>query len=485
MNGQIYLLDQIKKKFAPMENSLEDLRICELTEISVLTELYDGKTVRLRGWVNTIRSTRYVTFISLRESLDTIQCVAVNPNTDEEDVLNLKSISIESFIEVEGKIKCVKSAVKGCTKKSIEVDVLNLNIISRVTDTLPFSLKDAAATEKERMLNQGICKVGYNLRLDNRFLDFRMPQTLSIIRVTDSVMTAFRGYLRTNNFIEIKTTKIIQSGSEGGSNLFTMNYFGKTAYLAQSPQLFKQMVIAGGLKRVYEVGHVYRAEQSNTNRYLSEFTGLDIEMEMTKDYKEVIGFIYKIFIHIFQVLKDECKRELEIIREYKNYKDLEYGEDPVIITHSEAIKLLRANGVEIGDNDDFNREVEKKLGGIIKEERGVDLFVVINNPAAERAFYTYVNPETGESHSYNFIMRGEEILSGAQRVIDPAALRNAIEQRDIDPSSIGFYLDSFKFGVPPHAGCGIGLERLLKSYFDFEDIRYCSLYPRDPNRINP
>lgn len=468
-----------------MEKGLENLDLVKAISISKLDEAFKGETVKIRGFVGCIRLTKYVVFITLRDQLDTIQCVASAPQQDDEDHLKVKTLAIESFVEIKGEVKVVKTPVKGCTKKSIELDVKALNIISPVLDTLPFSLKDACATEKERAANAGICNVSYSTRLDNRFLDFRMPQTHSIIRVIDGFMASFREYTRKNGFIEIKTTKIIQSGSEGGSNLFSMKYFDRTAYLAQSPQLYKQMAIAGGLKRVCEIGHVYRAEQSNINRYLSEFTGLDLEMELEGSYHELIRFIHSLLVHIFDTIKAEYPRELEIIREYKHFEDLKYEKEPVIITHREAVDLLKARNVDISYADDFSREVEKTLGAIVREKHGVDLFVVTEYPKKERAFYTYVDRHTGKTNSYDFIMRGEEILSGAQRVVNYDDLRAAVMEKEINPESIQFYLDCFKFGVPPHGGCGIGLERLLKSYFDFDDIRYFSLYPRDPNRLHP
>ncbi len=464
-----------------MKQISEALNKSRIIPINKLTENDEDKIVIVRGWINTVRETKYVTFIALREYLDTIQCVIEN----NDNILDGIILYSESFIEIEGKIKVVKKAVKGCTISNIEINVSKLRVISESKESLPFSMKDAAATEDERKRNKSICNVGYNLRLDHRFLDFRLPQSLAIIRVIDSVMFSFRDYLRKNEFIEIKTTKIIQSGSEGGANLFSMDYFGKKAYLAQSPQLYKQMAIAGGLKRVYEVGHVYRAEQSNVNRYLSEFTGLDIEMEIETDYMDVIKFIYKMFVHIFDSLKKDCARELEIIRNYKHFEDIKYENEPLILTFQECIKLLHDSGFNIKERDDFSREAERKLGEIVKNKYSTDFFIVINYPEEQRAFYTYYDKKTKLSHSYDFILRGEEILSGAERISNPTDLTNAVIARGIDVKSISFYIDCFKYGVPPHAGCGIGLERLLKSFFNFDDIRYFSLYPRDQNRIYP
>lgn len=467
-----------------MEQEIEKLNLNSLLEIADLSQDFIGKEVCVRGFVSTLRSTRSVSFLILRNALDTIQAIIVKTKNFNEDDFSLKKLAVECYVEIRGVVKEAKPLVFSCTKQNIEIELTSLKILGEVVEALPFNPKDAMATEQERKENASICNVAYNLKLDNRFLDLRLPQTQSIVRIMDGVMFFFRDFLRKNKFIEIKTTKIIQSGSEGGSNMFSVNYFDKKAYLAQSPQLYKQMAIIGGLKRVFEIGHVYRAEQSNINRYLSEFVGLDIEMELEGTYIDTVKFIHKIFVFIFDSIKSEYSNELEIIRKYKSFEDIKYEKEPLIITHKEGVDILRSSGHEISYNEDFNREQEKELGRVIKEKHGLDFFVITGYPASERAFYTYVD-EDGSTRSYDFILRGEEILSGAQRITDYEKLKEAVLKKGISLESLNNYLEPFKFGPPPHIGCGIGFERLLKSYFGFEDIRYFSLFPRDPNRLYP
>lgn len=463
---------------------LEELTLSELVQIKNLNETYIGKKVKLRGFIYSIRDTRSVSFAVLRSQMETVQLIIVKQKDAKEDKFSLDKLTSECYVEAIGLVKGVKTPVFGCTQQSIEVELFTLTILGNVIAELPFSMKDAGATEEEKSKNSSICNVAYNIKLDNRFLDLRLPQTQSIVRIMDGVMFFFRDFLRRNEFIEIKTTKIIQSGSEGGSNLFSIDFFGKPAYLAQSPQLYKQMAVIGGLRRVYEIGHVYRAEVSNINRYLSEFVGLDIEMELDGTYINTIGFIYSMFVSIFDSLKEQYPKELEIIRKYRHFEDIKYPKTPLIVTHKEAVDILKSKGVEIGYSDDFNREQEKVLGEHIKATEGSDIFVIKDYPASERAFYTYVD-ETGATRSYDFILRGEEILSGAQRINNYEDLKQAIARKQIPIESLANYLEPFKFGAPPHAGCGIGFERLLKNYFGFDDIRYFSLFPRDPNRIYP
>lgn len=210
---------------------------------------------------------------------------------------------------------------------------------------------------------------------------------------------------------------------------------------------------------MFEIDHVYRAEQQNTNRYLSEFVGLDIEMELENSYIDVISFFYDLFVNIFKEMKKTYSRELEIIREYQHFEDLLYSDKPVILTHKECVDLHKDKGYILAYEDDFSKEQEKALGGLVKASHNVDFFVVRDYPAAARAFYTYVDPNTGNTHSYDFIMRGEEILSGAERITNYDALKTAFVSKGIDPSRLSNYLEPFKYGVPPHVGCGIGLER--------------------------
>lgn len=474
-----------------MEKDLKNMALEELTELSRIDDLLSGENIRTRGFVNALRSTARFYFLTLRDQLDTIQCIITKDAGSDEAKAREANLSPEAYIEVIGTVKSVSKPITSCSKKNIEIDVIRFNVLGPVYDTLPFSLKDAAATEKERASNPSICSVAYSHRLDNRFLDFRLPSTQATIRIIDSTMNFFREYLRSKDFTEIKTTKIIGSGSEGGANLFPVDYFGKSAYLTQSPQLYKQMAVIGGLKRVFEVGHVYRAEESNINRYLSEFTGLDIEMEMRGSYIDIIHFIYGVFVHIFDSLKEHCSQEIEIVRQYRHFEDIAYGQEPVIIAYVEAVKMLQDAEVSIQDGEDFSRENERKLGEIVRQRHGVDFFVVKDYPKSVRAFYTYCEPDSKYSHSYDFILRGEEILSGAERISDLKQLMTAIEEKAVESGksisleSLEFYINAFRFGVPPHAGCGIGLERVLKAYFAFDDIRHFSLFPRDPKRLHP
>ncbi|ORD94498.1 SYDC [Enterospora canceri] len=464
---------------AEITKQISSIKLAPLKEIKDLNASGD-EPVRFRGFLDSSSGMKTTTFMVVRDCLETVQCIHTLPSDATEEVAALfkehKKMSIETYLEVTGKIKRVSSAIKKCTKKDFEIEVTRIEVLGKVYGKLPFLKKDVT--------DMSSSTVGYNVRLDNRTLDFRMPATHAMVRVIDQTMFSFRRILRERDFIEIKTSKIIQSGSEGGANMFSVDYFDKKAYLAQSPQLYKQLCVLGGMKRVYEVGHVYRAEVSNINRYLSEFTGLDIEMELETDFIGFIKFVHSVFVGIFESLKSDTAAELEIIRKYSPFDDVAYKNEPVVLTHSECVKMLREAGEEVGEKDDFSRKQEKTLGGLVKQKHGVDLFVCVGYPVEVRAFYTYAE-EDGTTRSYDFILNGEEVLSGAQRQTDYEKLKVAIQKKGISLSSLDSYLEPFKYGAPPHIGCGIGLERLLKAFFSQCDIRHFSLFPRDPNRLTP
>ncbi|KAM0671612.1 aspartyl-tRNA synthetase [Ordospora colligata] len=469
-------------------NSRDECR--RVVEIKELNESFNGRTVTVRGFVLKCSCTGKYVFVVLRDDGCTLQCMAEKPAEGaDEKLLNefksLKKVTHESYVEIGGVIVKQEVEISGCSKKNIELRIVSVCVLSAADKSLPFSMKDVQATIEERERNPALPTVAYHIRLDNRAMDLRVMQTRAVFRVIDGIMFFFRMHLRKNGFIEIKTPKLIESSSEGGANLFNVDYFKRKAYMAQSPQLYKQMAIIGGMKKVYEIGHVYRAEESNINRYLSEFVGLDMEMEISTDYNDVIKLIYSMFVEIFDGLRSDYGDELETIRMFHEYEDIKYGREPVVLTHKECTDLLVAEGVDIKYGEDFNNENEKRLGGIIKRLHGVDIFVIKDYPVPIRPFYTYRNKEEGTTRSYDFILRGEEILSGAQRVDCYNDLLGYVKEHGIAPESLGGYLESFKYGAPPHGGCGIGLERLAKAYFGMTDIRCFSLFPRDPNRLYP
>lgn len=289
-----------------------------------------------------------------------------------------------------------------------------------------------------------------------------------------------------NDFVEIHSPKMIGGASEGGANVFKFQYFGQDACLAQSPQLYKQMALMGDLERVFEIGPVFRAEQSNTNRHLTEFTGLDMEMTIKEHYFEVLDMLADLLAYIFNGLEERYKTELDVIKKQYPFEDF-VCKYPVVRLHfKEGVKMLKEAGINQEDLEDLSTETEKALGRLVKEKYETDFYMLYGYPANARPFYTMLDPtDPNYTNSYDFFMRGEEITSGAQRIHCPQMLTERAKHFEIPQHTIQDYIDSFKYGAYAHGGAGFGLERVVKFYCNLHNIRKSSLFPRDPKRIKP
>lgn len=399
------------------------------------------------------------------------------------------SINLESVVLVTGILKRVIEPIKSATVQNLEVHITKIFTISETTPQLPILLEDAARSESEAEL-AGLPVVNLDTRLDARVIDLRTATNQAIFKIQSGVCSLFREFLSKRKFIEIHTPKLLGSPSEGGSNVFEVAYFKGKSYLAQSPQFYKQQLISADFERVYEIGPVFRAENSNTHRHMTEFTGLDLEMTFEEHYDEVLAVLSDLFIFIFTELKHRYGNEIELVRRQFPVEDFKLPEDGKIIKihFKEGVEMLRGAGRNIQDFEDLSTENEKLLGKLVREKYNTDFYILDKFPLDVRPFYTMpdaVNPQY--SNSYDFFMRGEEILSGAQRIHDAVFLRERIQAHGLNPEDPGLkdYVESFSYGCPPHAGGGIGLERVVMFYLDLKNIRRASLFPRDPKRLRP
>lgn len=469
------------------------------TSVKNLEEAQNGQEVLVRGRLHAVRATGKMCFIVVREQFATVQAVlAVNDKVSKGMVSFASKIPKESIIDVKATVNVPEKPVNTCSQK-VELQINEIWVVNKSVPMLPFQLEDASRRvenqeDEEKQGGAGaeeskegkLAVVGQDVRLNNRIIDLRVPANQALMRLQSAVGMLFREFLYVRDFIEIHSPKLIGGTSEGGANVFRLNYFDQEACLAQSPQLYKQMVLCGDMQRVFEIGPVFRAEDSNTNRHLCEFTGLDIEMVFKEHYFEILDLLADLFVHIFQGLEERFGKELQSVRDQYHFEPFKCKYPVVRLNFKDAVKMLDEAGFKQEPLEDLNTLNEQMLGKIVREKFDTDFYMLYGYPTNARPFYTMLDPhDPNYTNSYDFFMRGEEITSGAQRIHDPEFLAQRAQAHNIPVATIQEYIDSFKYGAPPHGGCGIGLERVVKLYCGIRNIRKCSLFPRDPKRLRP
>ncbi|KAG8341761.1 aspartyl-tRNA synthetase [Trypanosoma vivax] len=489
-------------------------RTMGFSEIVSLTGASADSVVRVRARVDTTRKKGKLAFTVLRDGVHSIQAMAaVSEEVPKEMVDFIGQLPCESIVDVVGTVRLAAQPITSTTQHDIELHIQKIHVVSEALRMLPFTLNDAARREDE----EGV-KINFDTRLGCRWLDLRTPASNAIFRIQSRVGQYFRQFLIDNDFVEIHSPKIIATASEGGANVFKLGYFGRDAYLAQSPQLYKQIALQGDLRRVFEVAPVFRAENSNTHRHLTEFVGLDVEMRIDEHYYEVLDLAEELFCYMFARLADH-RAELEAINKQYPFEPLvwqmtqermnelgvgviEDGKEPndtfkarvrnrdlrmLRINYPHCIELLNTVvDTKLELTEDINTTNEKLLGKLVKERYGVDFFIADRFPSAARPFYTMPCPRDQLfTNSYDMFIRGEEISSGAQRIHDPTLLLQRAQALGIDLTPVSDYVDSFRLGAWPHGGFGVGLERVVMLYLGLNNVRLASLFPRDPQRVTP
>ncbi|PKU83171.1 aspartate--tRNA ligase 2, cytoplasmic [Dendrobium catenatum] len=384
------------------------------TEVGLLDSKLANGTVLIRGVAQTIRGVgKKMAFLVVRQFTATVQCVLT---TDElvstQMVKYATSLSRESIMDVEGVVTIPTEPIKGTTQQ-VEIQVRKLYCINRAVPNLPINIEDAARSEEEikeaEKTGEKLVRVNQDTRLNNRVLDLRTPANQAIFRLQCSVEDIFRDFLRSEDFVGIHTPKLIAGASEGGASVFKLDYKGQPACLAQSPQLYKQMVICAGFGRVFEVGPVFRAEDSYTHRHLCEFVGLDVEMEIKEHYFEVLDIVDRLFVTMFDYLNDKCKKLLDAINRQFPFKPLKYLRKTLRLTFEEGVKMLKEAGVEVDPFGDLNTEAERTLGRLVLEKYETEFYVLHRYPLAVRPFYTMPCPDNPlYSNSFDVFIRGEK-----------------------------------------------------------------------------
>ncbi len=460
------------------------------TDMKDLSESFIGKRVIIRGSWHNCRGTAKNAFVLFRDGLYMMQAILSvdNPLISRPMVKFAINIPKESIVDLEGEIVAAELTSDQLSFKTFELRADRMFVISEAKCQPPFNLDDAARPEEAHAPEEvPLPRVALDTRLNARVVDLRTITNQAIFKVLSGVEQLFAEFLSKRGFTRIFTPKIIPAASEGGANVFKVSYFKQDAFLAQSPQFYKQMAITGGLGKVYEIAPVFRAENSFTHRHMTEFTSLDLESTFKAHYHEVMYLIGDLFKFIIQEIPLRFEHECKVIKAQYPSPDFVVPEGPLrVIQYPEGIAMLREAGVEIGDLDDINTENERRLGKLVREKYGTDLYALDKFPLDNRAFYTMPDPEMpGYCNGYDFFCRGEEVLSGAQRVHEPELLTERVKAHGVDPATVVDYIDAFKYGAPPHAGGAIGLERFLFLYFDLKNIRKTAMFPRDPKRITP
>ncbi|XP_063237483.1 aspartate--tRNA ligase, cytoplasmic [Bacillus rossius redtenbacheri] len=453
-----------------------------------LAEPLAERAVWVRARLHTSRAKGKQCFAVLRQQEYTVQCViAVGDRVSRQMVKFVSNVTKESLVDVEAEVRAVPRRIEACSQKLVELHALQFFVVSAARSQLPLLIEDASRPVKDEEELEGLnIRVNQDTRLDNRVLDLRTPANQAIFRLEAGVCRLFRDILTEKGFVEIHTPKIISAASEGGANVFTVSYFKGSAYLAQSPQLYKQMAIAADFDKVFTVGAVFRAEDSNTHRHLTEFVGLDLEMAFKYHYHEVLDTIGDTFTEMFKGLRDQFGGEIAAVGQQFPVEPFKFLDPPLKLEFPVAVAMLREAGVTMGDEDDLSTPDEKLLGRLVKAKYDTDFYILDKYPLAVRPFYTMPDPsDSKKSNSYDIFMRGEEIMSGAQRIHDPEFLTERAKHHGVDLEKIKAYIDAFRFGCPPHAGGGIGLERVVMLYLGLDNIRKTSMFPRDPKRITP
>ena len=424
-----------------------------------ITAASAGERVSVAGWVHEKRDLGGVFFLIVRDLSGFAQITLPKKKVEPELFDRVKRVPRESVVVVEGEVKSEKKAPNG-----YEIIPQQMDVLSEASPVLPLDTTGKVGAELDT-------------RLDARFMDLRTERTKHIFMIRSLTLKAIRAFFDERGLIEINTPKIVSAATEGGTALFPISYFEREAFLNQSPQLYKQILMASGFDRVYEIAPIFRAEEHDTTKHLNEATSVDVELAFVSD-KEVMALLEELIAFVYSKVVD-----------YPGLAKLNVNlEVPAIpfrrITYDEAIELLSEEGEQIEWGEDLGTSAERTLGKIIGE-----LYFITDWPCAIKPFYAQpadVDGKRGDiCNAFDLMHPRLELSSGSQRVHSYELLKRQIETKGLGADSFEFYLDAFRYGMPPHAGWGLGIERLLMSMLEIENIREVVLFPRDRRRLTP
>ncbi len=426
-----------------------------------------GEVALIKGWVSVRRDQGKMVFFDFRDMSGTIQGVVLPTSNAIETA---KEVRNEYVVAVQGKInqRPEKNRNEKVKNGDIEMEILEIDILSKA-EPLPFDMS----------------LEGYNLdlttELDHRALTLRHPRVQAIFRVQAVIIDAFREFMKSQDFFEFQAPAIVPATAEGGAEVFQVEYFDKKAYLSQSPQLYKQIVMTA-FERVFSVNKIFRAEPSATTRHLTEVVSLDAEMAFINSWRDVRDMSEATVRNILKEVERRCKDELELL---SATLPVMLEETPTLSLAEAQEKIFTKTGRDVRGEKDLNPEDERELCALIKEETGSDFVYVYGYPTRQKPFYVYPNPEKPEfNEGMDLLCRGVEWLSGGRRINDYEQLLDHVEKWGMDPKKIEMFLEAFRYGVPPEGGFAFGAERITMQLLGLKNIREATMFPRDMNRID-
>jgi len=427
-----------------------------------------GQEVTIAGWVDVRRDQGKMIFLDFRDMTGKVQGVILPNYTDTLEVG--KTLRNEFIVKIKGKVneRPERNKKAGILNGDIELEILEILILAEAAP-LPFDMSID----------------GYNLELstelDNRALVLRQPKVQAIFKVSETIIDSFREFMKSNMFFEFQAPSMVPATAEGGAEVFQIDYFGKKAYLSQSPQLYKQIVMSA-FERCFSVNKVFRAEPSSTTRHITEIVCLDAEMGFIESWKDVRDMAEETVRFILKQVASKNAEQLKMLN----------VEIPVMIdkTPTYSLKEVQQKIFEVYGRDnrgdkDTNPQDEREICEIVKKETGSDFVFIYGYPTRKKPFYVYPNPEEPElNEGMDLICRGIEWLSGGRRINNYEQLMKHVELWGMDPDKIKMFLEAFKYGVPPEGGFAFGAERITMQLLGLKNIREACMFPRDMNRID-
>jgi nondiscriminating aspartyl-tRNA synthetase len=422
-----------------------------------------GERIQVAGWLHSLRRLGGVTFLIIRDGWGQVQAVAETEN--EIEPLQAAEVGVESVIKVEGIVIREAQAPGG-----VELHNIRIEVLSSVSDVPPIALNKHKITANSTTL------------LDHAPVADRHPTRRALFRLSAGIIASFRDILTSRAFTEIQTPKIVAAATESGANVFQLDYFGRPAYLAQSPQFYKQILV-GVFERVFEVGPVFRAEPHDTTRHLNEYVSLDAEFGFIEDHFTVMALLRDVIAHILLTLTENYSAELALL-----HTDMPIVPEQIPHIHfADAQELIfQRHGVDVRGEPDLSPQDERWLAAWARQEFASDFLFVTGYPMRKRPFYTHPDPSRPEySNSFDLLFRGTELVTGGQRLHRYADYIAALEYANLSEEPFAYYLEAFKYGMPPHGGFAIGSERLLMQLLGVSSVKLTAMFPRDMHRLVP